>query len=175
MKDSSKTVDRRFDAKKVAVSAVIVVVIALQAFTSFRGYTYVPLFIPATRTLNWDAVRYPKMWPFLTYPMYEHARHEGDTVSVYQGYAILDDSNIVEVTPEDLGLSFWKFELNFVTAIRRQECDNALQYAEVVSALHSDEVRALGLRREPWIVLRDGPVKGELMDVAQLDLEASCK
>lgn len=77
--------------RMAVVSVIIVTILGLQAFASF--------FNPSVLG-----------FPFVAYPMYKAAHHEGDRI-LYDTvvYAVDEEGQEVLLTPEDAGMSWWLF------------------------------------------------------------------
>jgi hypothetical protein len=87
------------------ISLVVVVVLGLQVFAGFRN--------PG-----------PWGWPFVAYPMYAEARHEGDRVIYDLAVFVVDPGGgQSRVTPEDLGMQWWWFRQNVVGQLLLVESD----------------------------------------------------
>lgn len=145
---------------KTLVSFFVISVIGLQAFTSFRVYTYLPLVFPSASHLNLEKVRSPQLWPFLTYPMYKSANYEGDEIVEYRAYAVFQDSTEVRVLPKDVNMGFWKFREDFVPAIRKNNRGRIQDYAYLIQEKYKRKPISLRLETHPWILRKKGAVEG---------------
>jgi hypothetical protein len=127
---------------RYSVSAIIVVILATQAFAGF------------VNTGRWG-------WPMIAYPMYSTAHFEGERLNHdLTAHAVLADSTRVPMGRDDVDMAFWIYWYNVVQAIRQgdltrlepvlrrycQEFDN-----QVVRFVVEDSGVAIG---------RDGPVEG---------------
>lgn len=144
---------------KKLISLVILSVIFLQAFTSFRVYTYLPLAFPPASKLNLEKVRSPALWPFLTYPMYRSAYYEGDEFVEYRTYAVFRDSTEIRISPEDIGVGFWKYRSEFVTYLRKGEIENIQNFLHIIREKYEREPVRLRLERKPWVLQKNGIVQ----------------
>ena len=110
-------------------------------------------------------------WPFVDYPMYTHAHHEGEHVIV--GFTIIATTNNGEEISinyknhRDLGVDFWIFE----DLVQGLLGPNGYRNASSFTALHprGEEMVKLDIFDYPVMVTRDGPVEVEA------DLLASIK
>ena len=51
-----------------------------------------------------------RLWPILSYFMYDDAHYEGETIRAYYPLeGTLRDGTVVQIVKEDLGLSFWNY------------------------------------------------------------------
>jgi hypothetical protein len=91
------TTQSRLRAYEVFVSLFIAGVLFLQAATLTDHYTGASL---GGR----------KLWPILSYLMYDDPHYEGETIQAYYPLeGTLRDGTVVEINKEDLGLSFWNY------------------------------------------------------------------
>jgi hypothetical protein len=99
-------------------------------------------------------------WPFIAYPMYKTAHYDGERLDHDRAvYAILRDSQRVQLTREQLGMDFWMFYYNVVVPIvsarHRLRSFAGLMCARFEGALVALEVTDVGVA-----ISRDGPVIG---------------
>ena len=144
---------------KAIISLFIILFTGLQAFTSFRVYTYIPLVFPPASQLNLEKVSSPQLWPFLTYPMYRNAHYEGDEIVEYEAYAIFKDSTEVNVLPKDVNIGFWRFRWDFVPAIRKNNRSRIKDYVSLIKERYKRKPVGLRLEVHPWIVQKKGAVE----------------
>lgn len=147
-------------ANRTATSLFIVLVIGLQAFTTFRAYTYLPIAFPPAGQLPMQGLKHPKLWPFITYTMYNQPHYEGDVIPDYKVYAVFADSSDAHILPKALGLSFWKFRAGLVEAILENDTAEIAEFASRISAKMENDLALLRLEIRPWILGRNGFVRG---------------
>lgn len=144
--------------KKVLISLFILASFILQFFTTFRIYTYLPTVYPPAENLELQRFRPPALWPFLTYPMYKDPHYEGSEIITYRVYATFTDSTELEVLSEDLGIGFFKFRNNFVSAIQNRRHGIIQDYASLIQEEHEQRPVSLRLEEHP-LILRDGSLE----------------
>jgi hypothetical protein len=144
------------NVRVLAVSAVIVVILGLQTFASFRD--------PA----QWG-------WPFLAYPMYRGAHYEGERLRHdFTTYAIVDDSSRMVVTPQDLGMTWWWFRANVVDIMLRQDQAALKAIAKQICETSGRSVQALELEDMGVAVGRNGLQDGLSPEVVST-VKVSCQ
>lgn len=127
---------------RVAISAIVVVVLLSQAVAGFVD------------TGRWG-------WPILAYPMYETAHFEGDRLDHdVTAYAVLSDARRIEVTRSDLNMGFWVFWYNVVMPIEHQRLDLLEPVIGRYCGQFDGQVTALQLEDKGIAIGRDGPVEG---------------
>jgi hypothetical protein len=144
---------------KAFVSFVVVVVFSLQFFATFRLCNYLPRFVSFLPYQNFTSYCAPKMWPFLTYPMYKYAHYEGDEIVEYEAYAVFKDSTEVNVLPKDVNIGFWRFRWDFVPAIRKNNRSRIKDYVSLIKERYKRKPVGLRLEVHPWIVQKKGAVE----------------
>jgi hypothetical protein len=138
---------------RTAVSAVILLLIGVQIAASF-GFL--------------DRFRY---WPFLSYPMYNHAHEKGDAVARLSLVGIDADGKEVPIRPEDLKLDFWRYLRGPVRAAQKNDARGLLSYLEHFE--HRARTRFVSIRLENRPValidgkLTDLPVESSLIVVRE--------
>lgn len=156
--------------KKWAVSAVIVVIFSLQFFTSFRFSTYLPKVFPPAAHLNLDQYKPPYLWPFLTYPLYQHAHYRGEKITEYRAYAVLEDSTEVHVRPEDVNMGFWHFKKDFVPAMKNKAQKSIQKYASLIQDRFRKRPLHIRLESHYWSVGSDGITEDTTKVVSEISL-----
>jgi hypothetical protein len=81
-----------------AVSLVILTCLGLQILVISR-ISWAPSSFSRLYDVHW--VRPSASWPFVDYPMYSEAHHEGERLSTHQVVATADDGREVILRPED--------------------------------------------------------------------------
>lgn len=110
------------------LSLFIFAVVATQAVASFGGL---------------HPYRY---WPFLSYPMYNHAHQAGEAVPEFSLVAIDGAGHEYPLKPEDLNLDFWRTLRGPVRAARKGDTRLVLGYLEPFE--HRTGVRVMAVRLE---------------------------
>ena len=111
-------------------------------------------------------------WPFVDYPMYAEPHRLGDEMARYVLWGELDDSTVVRIPPEDLGLSFWRFLFGVVEAMQRGDRDRMAVYAQMYLARYGRHLTSLRLENHPWIFVEGGVVEGPVRVVRTLRCDA---
>lgn len=136
--------------KQGAASALIVVILSVQG-AAIAG------------RVSWT------LWPFTDYPMYARVYHEGDLVHRYYLVGLLPSGEEIEVTAEDLGLNFWKFDAGPVRALRRLGEDSGVSGVRLAEFRRIYEARRG--RRLSGFRLEDHPVCVERRRITELPVE----
>jgi hypothetical protein len=124
------------------ISVAILMVLALQAFAGFID------------TGRWG-------WPFLAYPMYKTAHHDGERIlHDFTLYAKTADGDRIEVTRDDLGLGFWHFEKFIFAAIRQGDLEKPQIIANEYCKRHNRRIVGLVLEDKGIAISRSGMVTG---------------
>jgi len=105
---------------------------------------------------GWSQTRRNRLWPFLNYPMYQHAHHPGDLINQYALMGTLDDASIVRIKPEDLGLDYWKFLYGPIAALRTNDVETLPLYVRMYQRRHHRCLVQLRLENYPWLLAKDG-------------------
>ena len=135
----------------LAVSGIVLGVIGMQAAAVFRVFSF---------------------WPFIEYAMYRRPHQEGESISRYQLVAILADSTEATITPEDLGLNFWKFRNGPVAAVLDGDEERLGQFVAVYERRHGRVVSRVRLEDHPMVLTGDGVVPGAVTRVRSLSVSA---
>jgi len=135
------TTQSRLRAYEIFVSLFIAGVLLLQAATLVDRYTGAGL---GGR----------KLWPILSYLMYDDPHYEGETIQAYYPLeGTLRDGTVVQINKEDLGLSFWNYlHLGDELAKSRESAVN------LVLRLYkkSDQLAELRVTTLPLMITRTG-------------------
>lgn len=110
-------------------------------------------------------------WPFISYPMYAGARHEGDRLNDYTLMAVARDGIEQAVDPARLGMAFWIFRKNVVAPILID--GDASEIAAITGQICEDAGRDL-VRLVVYdtgiVVGRNGPVHETPAPRASIDI-----
>jgi hypothetical protein len=128
-----------------------------------------------------------RLWPFIDYPMYSQIHREGDRLDVYYPvFAAFEDETEKQLAPNDLGLSLFKYQDVFVSAIfcaatgalpiARRECkpaegDRVKELLRDYQGRVGQRVVRLRVEDYPLIFTKDGPVKAPARTLQVLDLD----
>ncbi len=138
------------------ISAFILIVLVLQAFAGF------------VETGRWG-------WPFVAYPMYEAAHYDGDRILYdFTLYAKTADGDRIEVTRDDLGMSFWHFEKNVANAMRHGDLEKPQIIAKEYCKRHNRRIIGLILEDKGIAISRSGMVK-DLLPEVQASVDVECE
>jgi hypothetical protein len=141
------------------VSVVIAVILMLQLAAGFDLY---PRFVSRPSHL---------LWPFMNYPMYRGAHHEGDVIARYRVFGQAAAGFEVEVTPSDLGLNFRKFQDIVVDAVRRRDVARVAPFAELYRTRSGTRLVAMRVERQGDILTRHGLQAAPPVQLAAVALE----
>lgn len=149
----------RFSKGKLLVSLFILAILFLQTFASFG---LVAKFFYMDRA-----------WPFLDYPMYSQSKNVGDKIDDFTLLGITADSSLLEIRPEDLNLSYWKYLEGPVAAVLYRSNNALLPYAHLYVALTGRRIIGFALRNAPYVMEQGGFVKGpaEIVKMVYFDVE----
>ena len=133
---------RRF--AEPAITAIIVIVLGTQAIAGLVD------------TGRWG-------WPILAYPMYEEAHYDGERI-LYDArtHIVLADGTRVELTRDELGMSFWIYWQNVVQPIYNGG-DLLKPLAPLIAQVcrrFDGRVARLEIEDMGVAIRRDGPVFG---------------
>ena len=142
------------------VSLVIAVALTLQFTATFDLF---PRFLSRPSHV---------FWPFVNYPMYRFAHYEGDVIPRYRVFGRTADDSEVEVTSDDLGLNFRKFQDLVVAALRRGETPSVAKFAEIYRVRVGRRLVAMRLERHGQILTRDGLQAAQPIQLAAVSLHA---
>ena len=131
----------------IASSLVILITLFFQGIAAF-GIRFGPI------------EKQPFLWPFLDYPMYGSANFEGQAIRFELLVGIQPDSSEVVIQPEDLGMPFFLFRRQVLTAIRREDRIELLQYRALYESRHQRQLIGFRLEDRPLILTREGLVSG---------------
>ena len=151
-------------------SAVIIGVLSLQSYTTLRICTRAPLYVPFIESHHLSSSCAPKLWPFLTYPMYSRAKFDGDTLTDYRVYVLSQDSSSVYISPDELGIGFWRYRSDFVSAIRDNDQEKLGAYVDLISRLRDERPWAFRLNEVRWRLSRQGFIEEGEFTVKDLRL-----
>jgi hypothetical protein len=126
------------------VSLVIAVVLSLQLAATFDLF---PRFLSRSTHL---------FWPFMNYPMYRAAHYEGSVIERYRVFGRAADGSEIEVTPDDLGLNFRKFQDIVVAALRSGDMPSVAAFAEIYRVRMGTRLVAMRLERHGHMLTLDG-------------------
>ena len=143
---------------KIQVSFAIITILALQTATTFRIFC-LPEPLPSHPFLRQFCS--PRLWPFLTYPMYKRPYYEGDKVVEYFIYGILEDSSEVAINPENLDVNYWMFLWDFVPALQHDDQEKIQEYVAAYHQKYNRKLIGLRLESHPWIISPEGVKPGE--------------
>ncbi|MEQ8463036.1 MAG: hypothetical protein RIC07_05645 [Coleofasciculus sp. E1-EBD-02] len=150
------------------LSIVILFFIGLQFYTAkhLRG------FWPKFRRLQYPYKLLkpppdPSLWPFVSYPMYNYAKYEGDTIKQYSIYATLDDSTEVLIKPEDLGINYWVFMYVFKGSLRLEKKEMIMNFVQLYESRYHTKIINLRLYNYPLVLLKDKIIEAEPQLVKQ--------
>ena len=118
--------------------------------------TRIPILFPLVDPSTLETTCSPRLWPFLTYPMYRIARYEGDQVIDYRIYAVFSDSTYSYVSPDDLKIGFWKYVDDLVSAVREGHVETITAYAHRIAEHQGEAPVKLRLGAKPWTLRHDG-------------------
>lgn len=113
-------------------------------------------------------------WPFVNYPMYHDAHFEGEPIKIrHYVIAILDNSGELEIRPEDLGISFWKYHMDLSNAIKDENFTRINPYIQQFEIKTGKHVIGLRLEEHPLTLTREGFQPAPFEVVKTLMLPAS--
>jgi hypothetical protein len=96
-----------------------------------------------------------KLWPFLDYPMYSRAYHEGDQLARYVAIGILEDDTEVHIEYDDLGNDRSYFNNHMIKGMVRGNLDRIEKAARAYQQENNQVLAALRLENHPWVLTRD--------------------
>ena len=126
------------------VSFVISVILTLQLAASFDLF---PRFL--SRPSHF-------LWPVMNYPMYSSAHYEGAVIARYRVFGRTADGSEVQVTADDLGLNFRKFQDLTIAPLRDRDVRRAAAFAEIYRVRMGTRLVAMRLERDGYVLTRDG-------------------
>jgi hypothetical protein len=141
------------------VSVVIATVLTLQVCATFDLF---PRFVSRASD---------RFWPFMDYPMYRSAHHEGSLIEWYRVLGQCADGSEVELTPVDIGLNFSKFRHIFVAAIRSTDRPRVAAFADVYRVRRGTRFVAMRLERYGLVLTREGLRPSPTFQVATVSLQ----
>ncbi len=115
----------------------------------------------------------PKIWPFLGYPMFSYNHQVGDEISRYSVYGTLEDSTVVPILPQDLGVNHWHFK-HLQRALENKDEAKIQNWVEIYQSRHSGHSgRLVGLRMEnhPLVFSKEGMEPREPQVVARWEAQ----
>ena len=99
-------------------------------------------------------------WPFVNYDMYSNKKQNGDRVNPYSMvYAKLSNSEEVLIRPQNIGMKHFKFEWNFVRAIKTENMKKLNPMIDLIENRHGQTVTDLIVKDVGVIVTRSGMKK----------------
>lgn len=133
------------DIRQIAISSLVVVFLGLQAFVVLGpdqshdgGY----------------------FWPFVSYPMYNAAHFEGESINQYRLIGISGQDEI-EIGPYDLGMNYFTFRRGAIRAMLDGNEAAMRQYASLYESRCGKTLKSFRLENRPLILTRQGPKPGE--------------
>ena len=128
------------DRKKLAVcliSLVILTTLFVQSSVTLAGraaaYTVIPQLYSAR------VLRDGTLWPFLDYTMYTRLHQVGDQISRYSVFGTLEDSTVVPILPQDLGVNKWHFKKHLQRALESKDEEKIKEWAEIYRDRHNSD------------------------------------
>jgi len=110
-------------------------------------------------------------WPILDYPMYKGAHYPGEEFTRYVIVGLWPDGREAEMTPEDFGLNFWKFEKGPVRALRAEDRKALAPFLAHYERRRGLRPTALRLENHPWVLGPQGLERVAPRALAELHLE----
>lgn len=147
--------------KRLAVpltSLIILTFLTLQAVATFRILCPPPALFPSLSPLR--ILCAPALYPFLDYPLYAPPHYEGDTIDQRLVFGVSEDLTEAPILPEELGLSFFEFEKEFLLALRDGKGDEVNKYVELYQRKHNKKLIGLRLENHPLVLSREGVKPG---------------
>ncbi|PYQ82779.1 MAG: hypothetical protein DMG01_00300 [Acidobacteria bacterium] len=92
----------------------------------------------------------------MNYPMYSSAHYEGAVIARYRVFGRTADGPEVQVTADDLGLNFRKFQDLTIAALRDRDVRRAAAFAEIYRVRMGTRLVAMRLERDGYVLTRDG-------------------
>ena len=117
------------------------------------------------------------MWPFINYPMYKTPHFDGDRLNVrILLYANLDNGEIVEIRPKDVGFRYFQFfyHARCIAEHPPKVCKEPAIYAKRLAdryAIRSDNrILALTTKSYPAKITRNGaaPMESVVLGTVKL-------
>jgi hypothetical protein len=96
------------------------------------------------------------LWPFMNYPMYRTAHYEGTVIARFHVLGQTAERVEVELTPEDFGLNFRKFQDIAIPAIRRRDVAQVAMFAEIYREKSGNRLVGIRVEQHGDILTRDG-------------------
>lgn len=140
---------------KAVLSLAILVVVALQVYTSIVRAAYSGSAILWVRNLPED----PGLYPFLNYPMYRGIYQEDVSVPRHTLVAAFEDGTEQLLKAEDFGLSSYWFNTGVVQAFVDQDDLKIAQYVGTYQSAGGRPFISLRLDDSPLIITREAVVE----------------
>jgi hypothetical protein len=91
-----------------------------------------------------------RSWPIVDYPMYSDPHFEGDEIPRMAVVAIPDNSEEIDVRPEDIGGGYWHFQI-FANAVMRADEDVIWDIVRMYETRHKVRLIAIRLENRPLV------------------------
>ena len=89
-----------------------------------------------------------RSWPFVDYPMYSAAHFAGEEIPRLAVVVITDNSEEIDVLPEDVGGGYWQFQI-FANAVRHSNKEVIQDVVRAYEARHKVHLVALRVENRP--------------------------
>lgn len=100
-------------------------------------------------------------WPFIAYPMYRNAHHDGERIHHdFTLYAVLPGGERIEVQRDDLGLNFWLFYKHVFLPMRDGKREVLQPIANEYCRKHGRRIVGLVIEDKGVALSRDGMIEG---------------
>lgn len=83
-----------------------------------------------------------RSWPIVDYPMYSRPHFVGDEIPRMAVVAIRDNSEEIDIRPEDIGGGYWYFQI-FANAVSRADEDIIRDMVRIYETRHNMRLAAL--------------------------------
>ena len=159
--------------KKLApalISLIVVTILGLQACVSFLPWRH-SLFPSTFRRI----LSPPTLWPFIDYPMYAAPHYQGDAIARVFLFGVLEDSTVVRIIAEDLGLGYWHFRKHFINGLIRDDYNGVKMFVNLYQNMTNRRLVSLRLEDHPLILAGDGLRSAQPQILKHLHLESARK
>jgi hypothetical protein len=103
-----------------------------------------------------------RSWPIVDYPMYSDPHFEGDEIPRMAVVAIRDNTEELDIRPEDIGGGYWYFQV-FARAVTRADDAIIRDTVAAYEARHNMRLAALRVENRPllWksVQVKAAPIK----------------
>ncbi len=91
-----------------------------------------------------------RTWPIVDYPMYSMPHFQGEKIPRLAVVGIRENSEEVDILPEDIGGGYWHFQI-FATAVKRADEDVIRDIVQMYETGHNVRLTAIRLENRPLV------------------------